>query len=69
MWKSYNGNMAEERIPCELGKYEKLDSVYVWNEVADVFIISEPLAGRQTGLNGITLQNIDAGSLKPQMRE
>ena len=39
--------IKEHRIPCEPGKPEKLDSVYVRNGVADVFMISEPLAGRR----------------------
>lgn len=39
--------IKEDRIPCEPGKPEKLDSVYVRNGVADVFMISEPLAGRR----------------------
>ncbi len=39
--------IKEERIPCEPGKAEKVDSVYVRNGVADVFMISEPLAGRR----------------------
>ena len=39
--------IKEERIPCEPGKSEKVDSVYVRNGVADVFMISEPLAGRR----------------------
>ncbi len=39
--------IKEERVPCEPGKPEKLDSVYVRNGVADVFMISEPLAGRR----------------------
>lgn len=37
--------IKETRIPCEPGMLEKVDSVYVRNGVADVFIISEPLAG------------------------
>ena len=37
--------IKETRIPCEPGKPEKVDSVYVRNGVADVFMISEPLAG------------------------
>ena len=37
--------IKETWIPCELGKPEKVDSVYVRNGVADVFMISEPLAG------------------------
>ncbi len=39
--------ITETRIPCEPGQPEKVDSVYVRNGVADVFMISEPLAGRR----------------------
>ena len=39
--------IKEERIPCEPGKPEKVDSVYVRNGVANVFMIAEPLAGRR----------------------
>lgn len=39
--------IKKTRIPCEPGQPEKVDSVYVRNGVADVFMISEPLAGRR----------------------
>lgn len=39
--------IKETRIACEPGQPEKVDSVYERNGVADVFIISEPLAGRK----------------------
>ncbi len=39
--------IKEERVPCIPGGPEKVDSVYIRNGVADVFIISEPLAGRR----------------------
>lgn len=39
--------IKEERIPCGPGIPEKVDSVYVRNGVADVFMIAEPLAGRR----------------------
>ena len=39
--------IKEERIPCEPGNPEKVDSVYVRNGVANVFMIAEPLAGRR----------------------
>lgn len=39
--------IEEKRIPCEPGHPEKVDSVYIRNGVADVFMISEPLAGRR----------------------
>lgn len=38
--------IKEERVPCKPGIPEKLDSVYVRNGVADIFLISEPLAGK-----------------------
>lgn len=39
--------IKETRVPCEPGHPEKVDSVYVRNGVADIFMISEPLAGRR----------------------
>ena len=43
-----NKQLIEEiRIPCEPGHSEKVDSIYVRNGVVDVFMISEPLAGRR----------------------
>ena len=39
--------IKETRVPFEPGCPEKVDSVYVRNGVADVFMISEPLAGRR----------------------
>ena len=39
--------IKEERIPCEPGKPEKAGSAYVRNGAADVFMISEPPAGRR----------------------
>lgn len=39
--------IKEERIPCAPGQPEKVDSVYIRNGFADVFMISEPLAGRR----------------------
>ena len=39
--------IKEIRIPCGPGRPEKVDSVYIRNGVADVFMISEPLAGRR----------------------
>ena len=43
-----NKQLIEEiHIPCEPGQPEKVDSVYVRNGVADVFMISEPLAGKR----------------------
>ena len=42
--------IKEISIPCESGRPEKVDSVYICNGVADVFMISEPLAGRRKQL-------------------
>lgn len=43
-----NKQLIEEcRICCQLGQPEKVDSVYVRNGVANVFMICEPLAGRR----------------------
>ncbi len=39
--------VKETRIPCEPGQPEKVDSVYERNGVANVFMISELLAGRR----------------------
>lgn len=39
--------IKEERLPCKPGSPEKVDSVYIWNGVANVFMISEPLAGKR----------------------
>lgn len=44
--------IKETRIPCQPGQPGKVDSVYVRNGVADIFVISEPLAGR--GNNVVT---------------
>ena len=39
--------IIEKRVPCKPGEPEKLNSVYVRNGVADIFMISEPLAGKR----------------------
>ena len=39
--------IEETRVPCEPGQPERVDSVYVRKGVADVFMISEPLAGKR----------------------
>ncbi len=39
--------IEETRIPCEPGHPEKVDSEYVRKGVLDVFMISEPLAGKR----------------------
>ena len=47
--------IGETRIPCEPGHSEKVDSVYVRNGVADVFMMAEPLAGRrETSATSVT---------------
>ena len=37
--------IEETRIPCEPGQPEKVDSVYIRNGVADVFMISSNFPG------------------------
>ena len=39
--------IKEERLPCKPGSPEKVDYVYIRNGVANVFMISEPLAGKR----------------------
>lgn len=39
--------IKQQRIACEPGQPEKVDSVYVRNGVLDVFMVCEPLAGRR----------------------
>jgi len=39
--------IVETRIPCASGQSEKVDYEYERNGVADVFMISEPLAGKR----------------------
>jgi transposase len=57
--------VQETRIPGEPGHPEKLDYEYVCNGVADVFVISEPLAGRRETLVTETRTAIDfADALK-----
>ena len=51
--------IKEDRIPCEPGKPEKPDSVYVRNGAADVFMISEPLAGRRETVVAETRNAVD----------
>jgi len=46
-----NKQMIKEiRFPCEPGRPEKVDSVYIRNGVANVFMISKPLAGRREAI-------------------
>ena len=57
--------IEETHIPYEPGHPEKVDSVYVRNGVADVFMISEPLAGRRETVVTQTRTALDfAGILK-----
>ena len=42
-----NQLIKEERISCGPGQPPKVDSAYIRNGVADVFMISEPLAGKR----------------------
>ena len=51
--------IKEPRIPYEPGQPEKVDSVYVRNVVADVFMISEPLAGRRETVVTLTRTALD----------
>ena len=39
--------ILEKRIPCKAVEPEKPDSVYMRNGVANIFMISEPLAGKR----------------------
>lgn len=57
--KTYKQLIKETRIPCEPGHLEKVDSVYIRNGVADIFIISEPLAGRRETVVTQTLTALD----------
>jgi len=51
--------IQETRIPCEPGKAEQVDYEYERNGVADVFMISEPLAGRRETIVTDTRNSID----------
>ena len=55
--------IKETRIPCGLGQPEKVDSVYVRNGVADVFMISEPLAGKRETVVTQTRTALDFASV------
>ena len=39
--------IAETRVPCSVGNREKVDSVYERKGVADIFMMSEVLAGKR----------------------
>ena len=53
--------IQETRIPCEPGKTEKVDSEYVRNGVAAVFMIFEPLAGKRETVVTKTRTAVDFG--------
>ena len=55
--------IKEERIPCEPGNPEKVDSVYVRNGVANVFMIAEPLAGRRETVVTETRNAVDSAQI------
>lgn len=55
--------IKETRIPCGPGQPEKVDSVYVRNGVADVFMISEPLAGKRETVVTQTRTALDYASV------
>ena len=60
--------IKEIRIPCEPGQPEKVDSVYIRNGVADVFMISESLAGRRETVVTETRTALDFSGFKQQVR-
>jgi len=51
--------VIETRMPCEPGQPEKVDYEYERNGVANVFMISEPLAGKRETLINETRKAID----------
>jgi len=51
--------VVETRIPCEPGQPEKVDYEYERNGVANVFMISEPLAGRRETIVNETRTAVD----------
>ena len=55
--------IKEERVPCGPGNPEKVDSVYVHNGVADVFMIAEPLAGRRETVVTETQNAVDSAQI------
>ena len=55
--------IKEKRIPCEPGKPEKAGSVYVRNGTADVFMISEPPAGRRETAVTETRNAVDSAQI------
>ena len=55
--------IKETRIPCSPGQAEKVDSIYVRNGVADVFMIFEPLAGRRETVVTETRTTLDFANI------
>jgi hypothetical protein len=51
--------IIETRIPCTQGQVEKVDSEYERNGVANVFMLSEPLAGKRETIVTETRTSID----------
>ena len=51
--------IKETCIPCGPGNPEKLDSVYIRNGAADVFMISEPPAGKRGTVVTKTRKTVD----------
>jgi transposase len=51
--------ITQTRIPCEPGKPEKVDYEYERNGVANVFMISEPLAGKRETIVNETRSAVD----------
>ena len=51
--------IKETCIPCGSGNPEKLDSVYIRNGAADVFMISEPPAGKRGTVVTKTRKTVD----------
>jgi hypothetical protein len=51
--------IGETRIPCAPGSPEKVDSVYIRNGVANVFMIFEPLVGKRETIVSETRTAID----------
>ena len=51
--------VKQERIPCELGQPERVDYEYERNGTANVFMISEPLAGKRETIVNETRNAVD----------
>ena len=55
--------IKEERLPCKPGFPEKVDSVYIRNGVANIFMISEPLAGKRDTVVTKTRTSVDFANI------